>query len=462
MVISVLRVLLALIPLAGLAGCGSDGAGSPELPSPPDPNVVAGGLDGELLESLGKLTAAVNGRPSDPSAWEALGQAYETSRVFAGAHVAFGAAASLKPSDPKLWYRAAITAARFGEVELALERLASSLKLAPDYGPAWRRKGTWLLDLGRTDEAKPAFERANELLPERSDAVVGLARVALAEDRVGDALELARLALERSPGDAYVRSILGNALRRSGMTDEARPHLVAGQGSTPTYVDPWSEEAVRSMRKDEDALARVAALQAEGRFDESIALIRKAIEDSPGNSNLPLRLGVALMQAKRVDEAILHYDAAVGKFPGNYDLAAGRAAALRSGGRVSEALKAADDLISRWPDRPAAYLQRGSALADLGDVPAARAAFQRASELQSSDLRGPLFEGRMLARLKRYREAVEVLSQGLDLPGASPPLVYFKNLLAAQAAAGADRAALEATVARARRFHGDAVNSLLR
>ncbi|MEM8713302.1 MAG: tetratricopeptide repeat protein, partial [Planctomycetota bacterium] len=147
-----LAFLLAVI-LGLLTGCGSEATPSPELPSPPDPKAVAGGLDEALIDTLDELTSKVQSDPSQHDAWEALGAAYEASRVFAGAHVAFGAAASLRPDEPRLWYRAAITAGRFGEVELALERLAKVLELAPDYGPAWRRKGTWLLDLGRADEA---------------------------------------------------------------------------------------------------------------------------------------------------------------------------------------------------------------------------------------------------------------------------------------------------------------------
>jgi tetratricopeptide (TPR) repeat protein len=423
---------------------------------------VAGGLDQTLVASLTKLTEAVNSKPSDAAAWESLGRAYEAARVPAGAQVAFGAAAELNPKNPKLWYRAAITAGRLGEVELALERLANVLGLAPDYGPAWRRKGTWLLDLGRAAEALPAFERASELMPEKSDAIIGLARVALAEDRVEDALGLTQLALERAPGDPYVRSLLGNALRRSGQSEAAVPHMVAGQNSTPLYSDPWSEEAARSRRKEEDAIQRIEQLQEEGRFDESIELVRKAIRESPTSSKLPLRLGVALMRAGRYEEAVAHYDAAVLKFPGSYELAAGRAAALNTTGKLSAALKAADHLIARWPDRSVAYLQRGAALEKMGDVPAARAAFQRASQLQPSDLRGPLFEGRMLAKLKRFQEAKEVLERALELPGAAPPLTYFRILLAVQASTGAGPASVKATVERARLIHGDEADTLLR
>ena len=96
----------------------------------------------------------------------------------------------------------------------------------------------------------------------------------------------------------------------------------------------------------------------------------------------------------------------------------------------------------------------------LGDVPEARRAFQRATALNPSDLRGPLFEGQMLAKAGRYPEAAMVLEKGLDHPSASPPLVYFRMLLSAQAAAQMGPDVIQRTLTKAREIHGDQADSL--
>lgn len=425
------------------------------------PAVVAGRLDSATLEQLNKLTAAVQSAPEDAEAWAELGAAYEASRVPQGAAPAFAAAAALRPTDPKLWYRAAIMSQRHGDFELAVERLDQALKLAPDYGPAWRRRGTWLLELGRADEAGAAFQQAERLLPGRADALLGLAQVALANDDVQAGVQFARSALERAPGDAYARNILGSALRRAGLMDEAKPHLIAGQNSTPVYADPWSENAQRSKRREEDEIARVESLIDGKRWDEAIVLLRGLQAEDPTNSKFALRLGVTLMSARRFEEAVQHYRAAVVAFPASYDLQAASAAALNMTGRVAEALKVVDQAIARWPDRASAYLQRGAALERMADVEAARTAFQRASQLNPSDLRGSLFEGRMLAKLGRMQEAAQVFESGLEQPGANPPMVYYKNLIVALTAVGAERAHLERIVASARALHGAAAETLL-
>lgn len=443
--------------LVASPGCKDSG---PDLTAPPSPEKLAGGLDDSTQAELRTATDAVLADPGDADLWAALGRAYESKGVHEGAETTFSSAAQLRPDDPKLRYRAAIAAGKAGELERALGHLDRVLDLDATYGPAWRRRGSWLLDLGRADEARAAFERALPLLPGVPDAPIGLARAALALDEITVALEHARTAFERAPDDPYVRLILGNALRRSGEADEALPHLDAGQGALPRYVDPWSENAARARRQDDDLSERANRLVGEKQWDAAIEALEELRELRPQDSRVALRLGVALIGGGYHKRAEEHYEAMHQEFPANYDIATSRAAALRASGKTARSLSAIDAVIARWPDRAPAYLQRGSTLAEMNDVTGARAAFQRASQLNPGDLRGPLFEGQLLAKLRRYPEAAQVLQAGLDLPGASPPLVYFRMLLSAQAASRMGGEAIQATLDRARAIHGDAADSL--
>ncbi len=54
-----------------------------------------------------------------------------------------------------------------------------------------------------------------------------------------------------------------------------------------------------------------------------------------------------------------------------------------------------------------------------------------------------------------------MLQQGLDMPGASPPLVYFKMLLSTQAVSRMSSDVIQETLRRARSIHGDAADALL-
>lgn len=444
--------------LAILSACAPS---APDVPAPPSPREIAGGLSAATLACLEKATSAVTASPGDGEPWAALGRAYESSQVYGGAETAFSTAASLTPQDPKLWYRAAINAGRAGKTERALLHLDQVHKAEPSYGPAWRRRGTLLLDLGRPEEARTAFSTAAGLLPGVPDAEIGLARAALANDDVATALGHARVALERASTDPYVRLILGNALRRSGLANEALPHLEAGQGAVPRYVDPWSESAARARRQDDDLSERAQKLVNEKQWNDAIEALKELHGLRPQDARVALRLGVALIGGDQLSEAEAHYEKAMKLFPGNYDIATARAAALRATGKTARSLSSIEDVIRRWPGRAPAYLQRGSTLGEMGDVEGARAAFQRASQLNPGDLRGRLFEGQLLAKNRRYTEAAAVLQQGLDVPGASPPLVYFKMLLSTQAVSRMSSDVIQETLRRARSIHGDAADALL-
>ncbi|QDV05455.1 lipoprotein NlpI [Planctomycetes bacterium Poly30] len=447
-----LGLVIALAPACGPA--------KPDVPAPPSAQQLAGGLDDATIAEIQQATDAVDSDRGNADLWAALGRAYEAQGVHAGADASFTVAADLRPEDPKLRYRAAIAASKGGKLEKALERLEVVLSLDGNYGPAWRRRGTWLLDLGRAEEARAAFERAALLLPNVPDAPIGLARAALALDEVSAAMEHARTAFERAPDEPYVRLILGDALRRSGQTEEALPHLEAGQGALPRYVDPWSESASRARNLDNDLSDRAERLVQEKQWDAAIEALEELRALRPQDSRVALRLGVALIGGDYTKRAEEHYDAIFEQFPANYDIATGRAAAQRASGKTARSLSSIDAIIARWPDRAPAYLQRGSTLAEMNDIAGARAAFQRASQLDPGDLRGPLFEGQLLAKLQRYSEAAAVLQNGLELPGASPPLVYFRMLLAAQAGARMGGEVIQATLDRARAIHGDAADSL--
>jgi tetratricopeptide (TPR) repeat protein len=455
------RAVAALALAAALAGpfvaaCGGD------TPTPPDVALVADVLDAEGRASLRAATEAVLGAPDDAARWRTLGRRYELLDLPAQAESAYAGALRLEPDDARTEYRAAVTARAAGEVERASERMARVVTLDPTYGPAWRRAGLWRLEDGDVAGAREAFERAAPLLEGRADVPLCMARAALLADDVDLALRHARTAADRAPDDPYVRLVLGTALRRAGLLDEAEPHLAAGQGATPAFEDPWSAELQADAAQDDALAERGRALEAERRWAEAADVYTELLARRPGDDGVSLRLGVALLQSGRADDAIALYDRVLERTPGNYEVAVARASALQTAKRDGEAFRAADGLIERWPDRLPAYLVRGELRRKQADLEGAREDFERAVALAPSDVRGPLFLGRVLLQSERYEEATEVLVRGLDAPGARPPLPYFSLLLRAQARLGLPPEALARTLERARAIHGDAADTLVR
>ena len=131
-----------------------------------------------------------------------------------------------------------------------------------------------------------------------------------------------------------MRLVLGDALRRSGQADEAAPHLAAGEGSRPTYADPWSEAITRARRRDEDAMQRAGELERKGRWAEALRVYEDVEIRRPDDTNVLLKKGLALSALERTADALRHFEEATRRFPGDYDLLVGQANALRRAGRT--------------------------------------------------------------------------------------------------------------------------------
>ncbi|MEE2941297.1 MAG: tetratricopeptide repeat protein [Planctomycetota bacterium] len=439
-----------------LAAACSDPTPAFEPPPPPDHQAIADLVDAGTYADLEAATARVVASPRDAATWSALGGAYEVAAIHEEAERCYASAGELEPTSARHFYRAAICSALVGEIDRALEQVARVIELEEGYGPAWRRRGVWMLELGDTTGARAAFERAGELLPGRPDALVGLAQVALLDDDLEAALRHAEAAYALVPTDRYVRLVLGDALRRSGRAEDAAPHLAAGEGSRPTYADPWSEAITRARRRDEDAMQRAGELERKGRWAEALRVYEDVETRRPDDTNVLLKKGLALTALDRLAEAVRHFDEATRRFPGDYDILVGQADALRRAGASDEALRLVTNLTERWPGRAEAFLSRGRVLDDADDVRGARAAYREAARIAPEDLRGPLFEGQMLLRRQRPAEAAAALTPAALDPQRRPTLVYDQLTLQALVKSRAPSNQVGRVYGRAVEVHGDA------
>lgn len=205
----------------------------------------------------------------------------------------------------------------------ALESFTAALKLRPDFAEAWGKHGDALVKLDRIDDALASFERASLLrptnarfhtqlgflyarkgdlprsfeayeratsLPNASDeAWKGLAGVAQSLGKWSDALQGWRKARELDPKDVVATSQLAFLLATcpSDALRDGREALTLA-----------SELAARAKPDDVATLDVLAAALAEnGRFDEALATIRRALTVAAAQKNTQLE------QALRAREA---------------------------------------------------------------------------------------------------------------------------------------------------------------
>ena len=141
----------------------------------------------------------------------------------------------------------------------------------------------------RPADASEVLAQAREAVPESSEMRRALGRMELARNELAAAVREyeAAIALDRS--DLAARFGLGVALRRSGQLDRAETEFARLTARDPSWPGI--------------ALERGLLYEAQGRGDDAVSAYERALAERPGDIDLILRLGAAMVSAGRIDEA---------------------------------------------------------------------------------------------------------------------------------------------------------------
>lgn len=117
--------------------------------------------------------------------------------------------------------------------------------------------------------------------------------------------------------------------------------LAPARGARAQEVDPY-----------EDALARAAALEVEGRFDEAARFLESGLAYYAQDPTLPIRIAALHRRAGHLDASERFYWMALARSAASVDARLGLAEVLEAEGRCAEALPFYRDLAAELPDLP--------------------------------------------------------------------------------------------------------------
>ncbi|MFI5455208.1 MAG: tetratricopeptide repeat protein [Isosphaerales bacterium] len=165
---------------------------------------------------------------------------------------------------------------------------------------------------------------------------------------------------------------------------------------------------------DPDALQLLGLIaHDEGRSQEAVELISRAVALKPAVAQYQCNLGVALWGSGRADEAVAAYRAAVALEPAYADAHYNLGSALKDQGRSQEAIAAYQAAIQLQPDMVEAHVNLGIALKDQGELDEAIAAYRDAIRLRPdwADAHYNLgfavaIQGRLDEAIQSYRKAL--------------------------------------------------------
>jgi tetratricopeptide (TPR) repeat protein len=256
------------------------------------------------------------------------------------------------------------------------------------------------LEVGRTDDAVSAFERAAKLDESDSDARIYLAQALVAAKQYDRALAVAREARRAAPQDARIARLEADALRGLGRFDEGAAVLKGLVANAP--------QDARAVQ----GLAEYYA--AANRYAEAMGTLKDATGRFPDDLGVLFQYGAMLerqslhVDAERVFRQVLARDAEHGPALNYLGYAL-----VERGGRLDEAVGLLKRAVALDPYNGAYLDSLGWAYFKLNQLDLAEPSLRAAAEQLPTDSVVQDHWGDLLAKRSRHADAVDAWRRAL-------------------------------------------------
>ncbi len=298
------------------------------------------------------------------------------------AAVCYSEAVRLAPKDWRWPYLHATVMSTL-EPAAAVPSFQRAIELAPTQPVLRERYGHVLLQVGRNDDARVQFQRALEQEQTRRRSWLGLAEIAIKEGRPERALELLNRAAALEFQDREVHAKLARVYDMLGQTEQARrealltrafPDLAPILDSLRAAVDGL---AVSSTAQTERGLAAVARR----RYVEAEKAFREVLRTGKVEARHYLNLGGALAGQGRLNEALVELRRALELEPEGPLIHNTLAGALADAGRLDQAEHHARTALQIDSKSDEAHYNLGHVFQKRGDFDSAIQSYRKALEL---------------------------------------------------------------------------------
>jgi tetratricopeptide (TPR) repeat protein len=386
-------------------------------------------LPAALRDRIADCERRLNQRPPDIAAIGELGRLYLANGYEKEAESALRAALAHDPEAAVLAHHLASLLAGYGRLDEAIEWWQRVARLKPQYSPALLKLADAYVKTNRLDEARQVYAQTMAASGTDAHAMLGLARVALAEGRWSAARNELEKAIAQDPQSSGAYSLLATVLERLGDVSgaqQARLHA-SSLGRPRELPDPWTEELVNDCYDPYRLQVAAATLSATGENQRAISILERALAHAPAEPRTHRQLGrlyakigdidraaASLRQTLQIDpkDALAHLDLGL---------------ILQDAGRTEEAHRALELGLQQCPDSAALHFEFGRALLSSGKLDLAAAHFEEAQRLEPDNPSAAHELVATLFRLNRKERAAEVLNSALLRAPAYAPLVLMKT-----------------------------------
>jgi tetratricopeptide (TPR) repeat protein len=428
-----LRSGLVLAALVGLVGW----FGWRWYTTPVPPRISLDGVNKERAEKVEQALEEVRRHPRSGKHWGELSRVLLANGFAEESIPCFAHAQRFDPREPRWPYFQGALRLLHGHRD-GFAKLREALALARssrERGPILFQLSIALVEDGQLDEAQQRLKELSEIGWDPAAVDFGLGLLALGrEDRAAAVTHLSRITENPSARNRACSLLAGLIEGNEELAQDYRrraeqlPDDQPWPGSFESELQRYRVEPVRR-------LARSDELEAEGRHEEAIILLREFVEHSPDEAAC-FTLGFALFKANRFEEAERALRQAIGFNPRNakahlflgvsllqigekrYQDADGKEQALEL---FRQAVLAEDKALALQNDIADAHLTRGRALKYLGRTDESLAALRQAVLVGSEHAEMHQALGEALAEVGQLREALEHLENAVRVAKPQDP-----------------------------------------
>ena len=226
-------------------------------------------------------------------------------------------------------------------------------------------------DIGNTEAAWLALERAVQVNPTLAESRANLGNIYLQKGQIEDAIYQYRVSLQINPHDAKTHNNLGNAYLRQDWLNGAISKYTEALQLDSNFIDAYQNLAIAYSRQK--------------RFAQAIAQLKQAISLEPKNSVLYSQLGEVYYQMGDYNAAIRQYEMALTIKEDLAEAHYGLAICYNKLGLVNDEIRAYKEALTIKPDMLAALVNLGNAYFEKKNYDAAIQQYNKAIQIKPDD-----------------------------------------------------------------------------
>ncbi|HEY4246330.1 MAG TPA: tetratricopeptide repeat protein [Lacunisphaera sp.] len=373
-----------------------------------------------LPELVAKATALSRTRGHALDGVEELGKLYHVNGYRTEAEACWQLLHREQPRDARWVYFQADLRRAASDYDSVASLLAETVKLAPDYSPAWLWLANLELKTGQLDIAENDFKQRLALVPKDPHAILGLARVAQQRGQNDTARKLVEQLVQDAPQLSTGHNLYAEILSAAGDTDGARKQRWLGRETERFREpdDPWLD-GLNAWCYDFTRLCVLAVIEGQTeRGDKGKGLIERAMKLEPDNPIGYELLGKFYRKAGQLEKARETFEEGL-RVAKNYKPSpmyyVNLSEVYRQLKQPEKALQIVEHGLAENKDQLELYDALGVALADLNRQEEAVAAFRAALTHSPNDSNSNYNLGMSLLMLGRQDEAHEAFKRSLIL-----------------------------------------------